>query len=99
MGVRYVYSTLCHCFLVPPQVRTVTSVVVVRGRSAVLECVASGIPEPSLRWMKDSEDLGASEGRVAIASADLQDEGQYVCIGENKGGRANSTVAVHVHCK
>lgn len=90
------------CFLVPPQVRTVTSVVVLKGRSVVLECIASGIPAPSLRWMKDNEGIAldpASQGQLEILSADLQDEGRYVCIGENKGGRANSTVILDVHCK
>ena len=79
--------------------QTNTTVVVLEGHSVVLTCVASGIPTPSLRWVKDNKETGVSADQLEIVAADLRDEGRYMCIGENKAGQANSTVTVDVHCK
>ena len=79
--------------------QTNASVVVLKGHSVALKCAASGIPTPSLRWIKDNKETGVAAGQLEIVSADLRDEGQYLCIGENKGGQANSTVMVDVHCE
>lgn len=94
---EHVYCTFVLSSLVPPQVRTNKSVVVLKERSVELQCVATGIPVPSVIWLKDDKQVGFSR-KLEIISAGLEDEGQYVCIAENKGGRANSTVTVDVHC-
>ena len=70
--------------------QTNTSVVVLKDHSVVLVCMASGIPAPSLRWMKDNKEIDGSAdgsadlpeidgsaGLLEIGSADLRDEGQY----------------------
>ena len=90
----YVYCVA----IVPPTVSTESLVIVVRGESATLDCTVSGIPAPSVQWIRNKKKI-SSERNVTIESADLEDEGQYVCIGENKGGRANSTITVDIHCK
>ncbi|XP_075391905.1 neogenin isoform X3 [Tenrec ecaudatus] len=74
-------------FLKPP-----ASLVRVIGQSAVLPCVAAGLPAPTIRWMKNEEALATeSSGRLVLlagGSLDISDiteddAGIYFCIADN----------------
>ncbi|XP_057579235.1 neogenin isoform X4 [Hippopotamus amphibius kiboko] len=69
-----------------------SSLVRVIGQSAVLPCVASGLPTPTIRWMKNEEtlDTESSEKLVLLAGSSLEisdvtedDAGTYFCIADN----------------
>ncbi|XP_020954754.1 neogenin isoform X14 [Sus scrofa] len=69
-----------------------SSLVRVIGQSAVLPCVASGLPTPTIRWMKNEEalDVESSERLVLLAGGSLEisdvtedDAGTYFCIADN----------------
>ncbi|XP_060231111.1 neogenin isoform X9 [Meriones unguiculatus] len=69
-----------------------SSVIKVIGQSVVLPCVASGLPAPVIRWMKNEEVLDTeSSGRlVLLAGGSLEisdviedDAGTYFCIADN----------------
>ncbi|XP_004855568.1 neogenin isoform X1 [Heterocephalus glaber] len=69
-----------------------SSLVRVIGQSAVLPCVASGLPAPTIRWMKNEEalDIESSERLVLLAGGSLEisditedDAGTYFCIADN----------------
>ncbi|XP_060025894.1 neogenin isoform X2 [Lagenorhynchus albirostris] len=69
-----------------------SSLVRVIGQSAVLPCVASGLPTPTIRWMKNEEalDTESSERLVLLAGGSLEisdvtedDAGIYFCIADN----------------
>ncbi|XP_031200322.1 neogenin isoform X7 [Mastomys coucha] len=69
-----------------------SSVIKVTGQSVVLPCVASGLPAPVIRWMKNEEvlDTESSERLVLIAGGSLEisditedDAGTYFCIADN----------------
>ncbi|XP_064123363.1 neogenin isoform X7 [Loxodonta africana] len=69
-----------------------SSLVRVIGQSAVLPCVASGLPTPTIRWMKNEEalDTESSERLVLLAGGSLDisdvtedDAGTYFCIADN----------------
>ncbi|XP_008573392.1 PREDICTED: neogenin [Galeopterus variegatus] len=69
-----------------------SSLVKVIGQSAVLPCVASGLPTPTIRWMKNEEalDTESSERLVLLAGGSLEisdvtedDAGTYFCIADN----------------
>ncbi|XP_026979357.1 neogenin isoform X11 [Sagmatias obliquidens] len=69
-----------------------SSLVRVIGQSAVLPCVASGLPTPTIRWMKNEEalDTESSERLVLLAGGSLEisditedDAGTYFCIADN----------------
>ncbi|KAM6149830.1 neogenin isoform 4-T4 [Erethizon dorsatum] len=69
-----------------------SSLVRVIGQSAVLPCVASGLPAPAIRWMKNEEALNteSSERLVLLAGGSLEisditedDAGTYFCIADN----------------
>ncbi|KAM4831272.1 neogenin isoform X4 [Urocitellus parryii] len=69
-----------------------SSLVRVIGQSTVLPCVASGLPAPAMRWMKNEEtlDTEGSERLVLLAGGSLEisditedDAGTYFCIADN----------------
>ncbi|XP_058398012.1 neogenin isoform X4 [Diceros bicornis minor] len=69
-----------------------SSLVRVIDQSAVLPCVASGLPTPTIRWMKNEEalDTESSERLVLLAGGSLEisdvtedDAGTYFCIADN----------------
>lgn len=77
-----------------------SSLVRVIGQSAVLPCVASGLPVPTIRWMKNEEalDTESSErlvllagGSLAISDVTEDDAGTYFCRADN----GNDTIEAH----
>uniref|UniRef100_A0A8C0JUT1 Neogenin n=1 Tax=Canis lupus dingo TaxID=286419 RepID=A0A8C0JUT1_CANLU len=69
-----------------------SSLVRVIGQSVVMPCVASGLPTPTIRWMKNEEalDTESSEKLVLLAGGSLEisdvtedDAGTYFCIADN----------------
>ncbi|XP_006866574.1 PREDICTED: neogenin isoform X3 [Chrysochloris asiatica] len=69
-----------------------SSFVRVVGQSAVLPCVATGLPAPTIRWMKNEEtlDTESSERLILLAGGSLDisdvnedDAGTYFCIADN----------------
>ncbi|KAM9066394.1 neogenin isoform 7-T7 [Sarcophilus harrisii] len=62
------------------------------GQSAILPCVASGVPTPVIRWTKNDEILNpeSSERLMLLAGSNLEvsdlteeDAGTYACIADN----------------
>ncbi|XP_047719433.1 neogenin isoform X6 [Prionailurus viverrinus] len=69
-----------------------SSLVRVLGQNAVLPCVASGLPPPAIRWMKNEKALDpeSSEKLALLAGGSLEisdvtedDAGTYFCIADN----------------
>ena len=64
---------------------------VVVGKSAVLRCNASGIPEPGISWRKEHGGLDKkrfrqlSNGNLHIKDAHKTDSGGYFCVAITKG--------------
>ena len=72
------------------------------GDKLITICKATGNPEPSVRWMKKSQDRdipavvhGEEEaGVLRIDELREGDFGDYVCIAENEHGNSTATLAV-----
>lgn len=85
-------------FVVEPQNTTVS-----HGENVLLDCIAQGEPEPSMRWQKEGFRV-LPVGRVAIlpnntlkiVAAQLTDSGAYMCLAENQMGRAVMTIHLTV---
>uniref|UniRef100_A0A665VTB7 Hemicentin-1 n=1 Tax=Echeneis naucrates TaxID=173247 RepID=A0A665VTB7_ECHNA len=74
------------------------TVTVVVNDAARLECEATGVPVPSLTWLKDGSPVASishglqvlSGGRVlSLKSAQVSDTGRYTCVAINAGGEQN----------
>ncbi|XP_010148594.1 PREDICTED: hemicentin-1-like, partial [Eurypyga helias] len=80
-------------------------VTVLVTKAAVLDCVASGSPSPSITWQKDGHLLAEDEKhtflssgrRLQILNSQITDTGRYVCIVENIAGSAKKYFNLNVH--
>ncbi|AWP10692.1 putative hemicentin-1 [Scophthalmus maximus] len=82
------------------------TVTVVVNEAARLECEATGVPLPSLTWLKDGSPVASvshgiqlmSGGRVlSLSSAQVSDTGRYTCVAVNAGGEQNREYDLRVH--
>ncbi|XP_055771752.1 netrin receptor DCC-like [Salvelinus fontinalis] len=62
-----------------------------------LECAVTGNPPPTVRWMKNGEEVIPSDYFQIVDGSNLQilglvksDEGFYQCVAENEAGNAQA---------
>uniref|UniRef100_A0A3Q1B6M5 Hemicentin-1 n=1 Tax=Amphiprion ocellaris TaxID=80972 RepID=A0A3Q1B6M5_AMPOC len=93
---------------VPPSIRTTGPAErsVVLHKSTSLECISSGVPPPSITWLKDGRPVDTtkehlkleSAGRtLKITEARLEDSGRYTCLATNAAGEAQQHIRLSVH--
>lgn len=72
------------------------------GHAIDLPCVAQGVPEPSVSWLKDGSSLldgsqyRISDGALTLNQVGLMDEGIYTCVASNIAGQDEATIQLHV---
>ena len=82
------------------------------GNELIIDCEVSGIPFPTVTWMKDgnaftgegsddrifvSENQESGMSRVRIKSAIIDDAGVYTCTASNDAGIASDMLQVQVN--
>ncbi|XP_029988074.1 hemicentin-1 [Sphaeramia orbicularis] len=93
---------------VPPSIRTTGPAErsVILHKPITLECISSGIPPPSITWLKDGRPVDTtkehlkleSAGRLLkITEARLEDSGKYTCLSTNAAGEAQQHIRLSVH--
>ncbi|XP_066202982.1 LOW QUALITY PROTEIN: brother of CDO [Saccopteryx leptura] len=79
----------------PPEAQTI---IVTKGQSLILECVASGIPPPRVTWAKDGSSVtGYNKTRfllsnLLIDTTSEKDSGTYRCMADNGVGAPGAAV-------
>lgn len=79
---------------------------VVEGSDVDLEVEVSGRPKPTLKWLKDGEDVAPDnhlqfdmDGRIhtlSITRSRIADSGKYSCVASNSGGRDTCAATLEV---
>ena len=79
---------------------------VVEGTDVDLEVEVSGRPKPTIKWLKDGEDVASddhlqldAEGRIhtlTITRSRLADGGKYSCVATNSGGKDTCSAILEV---
>ncbi|XP_074524022.1 hemicentin-1 [Halichoeres trimaculatus] len=93
---------------VPPTIRTTGPAErsVVLHKSISLECISSGIPPPSILWLKDGRPVDTTQGHLKLESAGrllkvkearLEDSGKYTCVATNAAGETQQHIRLSVH--
>ncbi|XP_063057327.1 hemicentin-1 isoform X2 [Engraulis encrasicolus] len=93
---------------VPPSIRATGPVErsVVLQRPISLQCVATGIPPPTVTWLKDGRPVDATQeylklesgGKtLVITQSRLEDAGKYTCVATNPAGEAQQHMRLQVH--
>ncbi|KAH0625020.1 hypothetical protein JD844_033033 [Phrynosoma platyrhinos] len=82
----------------PPEAQTI---IVTKGQSLILECVASGIPPPRVTWTKDGSSVsGYNKTRFLLSNLLIdtiseEDSGTYSCMADNGVGEAAAAVILY----
>ncbi|XP_072552401.1 neurofascin isoform X2 [Salminus brasiliensis] len=73
------------------------------GEELVLECFASGVPAPTIKWTKDWEALTMSGMKLEnfnktlrIKKVSMEDGGDYICTASNRMGYLDHIITVRV---
>uniref|UniRef100_A0A3B4YKA8 Neural cell adhesion molecule L1 n=1 Tax=Seriola lalandi dorsalis TaxID=1841481 RepID=A0A3B4YKA8_SERLL len=80
-----------------------SSKMVLRDESLLLECIAAGLPTPTIKWFKKGGDLPGQKMKfenfnktLKIVSVSEEDAGEYVCMANNHLGSARHSIYVQV---
>ncbi|KAK4820389.1 hypothetical protein QYF61_025563 [Mycteria americana] len=93
---------------VPPAIKSAgtSERAVVIYKPVMLQCIANGIPSPSITWLKDGQPVNTARGNIRLESSGrilqvvkalLEDAGRYTCVATNAAGEAQQHVQLHVH--
>nr|XP_014344645.1 PREDICTED: hemicentin-1 [Latimeria chalumnae] len=93
---------------VPPTIRSTgpSERSVVLHKPITLQCVANGIPNPSITWLKDGRPVNTARGNIKLESAGrilqivkalLEDTGRYTCVATNAAGEAQQHIRLNIH--
>ncbi|KAM4700491.1 LOW QUALITY PROTEIN: neurofascin [Discoglossus pictus] len=82
---------------------TSSSKLVLRDEDLLLECIASGVPAPDIRWFKKGGELPIRKLRfenfnktLRVVRVSEEDSGEYFCQASNKMGSIRHTISVRV---
>uniref|UniRef100_A0A3B1ILE8 Cell adhesion molecule-related/down-regulated by oncogenes n=1 Tax=Astyanax mexicanus TaxID=7994 RepID=A0A3B1ILE8_ASTMX len=82
----------------PPSIYAAQTVVIAEvGRQAVLECTATGVPNPVVKWRKlelGTVQLDSIHGVLHIRKVQESDAGEYVCEASNQAGSSSARVTL-----
>nr|XP_036873546.1 brother of CDO isoform X2 [Manis javanica] len=82
----------------PPEAQ---AIIVTKGQSLILECVASGIPPPRVTWAKDGSSVAAYNktrfllSNLLIDTTSEEDSGTYRCMADNGVGEPGAAVILY----
>ncbi|KAL0979469.1 hypothetical protein UPYG_G00185480 [Umbra pygmaea] len=88
-----------------PHIRVVKEAVMVAvGGDATLECHATGVPPPLVKWYKGDLQLDSlhfskldmNHGKLQIREVQEMDAGEYSCLARNPAGSSSATVILEV---
>ena len=87
-----------------PLIATVGDGILTLSDSAItIHCVASGIPEPSITWLKDGQTITQEErftiyknGSLRIAGSLVSDSGKFSCVARNRFGENKRTSSIAI---
>ncbi|XP_010130628.1 PREDICTED: hemicentin-1, partial [Buceros rhinoceros silvestris] len=93
---------------VPPTIKAAgtSERAVVIHKPVTLQCIANGIPSPSITWLKDGQPVNTARGNIRLESSGrilqvvkalLEDAGRYTCVATNAAGEAQQHIQLHVH--
>ncbi|XP_067359895.1 neurofascin homolog (chicken) a isoform X7 [Channa argus] len=80
-----------------------SSKMVLRGEELLLECIAAGLPTPTVKWFKKGGDLPGEKVKLEnynktlkIISVSEEDAGEYLCMANSQLGSIRHTIFVQV---
>ena len=72
---------------------------IIEGGSVNLSCIASGIPSPSVSWVKVSSGQRTDGTELVLTNINRSEAGEYRCEASNLCANATESATVDVLCK
>ncbi|XP_062868586.1 ADAMTS-like protein 1 [Trichomycterus rosablanca] len=71
------------------------------GANVTLDCLVTGVPQPSVSWHRVEGEsnpnvIRLTNGSLLLYNLTLQDDGTYVCTASNAIGKSAAATAIHV---
>lgn len=65
----YGFSSIPPLFVVPPTIKSsgLSERAVVKYKPVTLQCIANGIPNPSITWLKDDQPVNTAKGNLKVS--------------------------------
>ena len=71
----------------------------IEGRSFNLSCQATGVPAPTVVWIKDSSGQKTNGNVLFFSKISFRDAGKYTCEASNPCGNASEKTTIDVKGK
>jgi len=84
---------------VPSSIQAVKNQTVTEGDNVTLICTASGIPSPTVSWMKFSANQRTYGDVWVFKNISRSEAGEYRCEASNECGDASESASIDVQCK
>jgi hypothetical protein len=81
-----------------------TAQVLIEGETCLLECLANGVPQPEVRWLKEDKAVHIDNDRIRIVGASslhiaklvASDAGTYTCRATNAEDSIDASASIQV---
>ena len=83
-----------HSSIYPIQGETITE-----GGSVTLSCNASGMPSPTVSWIKVDGHTHTNSSELMFTNINRNEAGEYRCEASNECGNVSESARIFVQCK
>ena len=83
----------------PSSIQPIGDEAIIEGGNVTLSCSTSGIPSPSVWWIKVSSGQGNNGTELVFKNINRSEAGEYRCEASNLCGNATESARVDVLCK
>ena len=83
----------------PSSIAAIQNQTLTEGNRLSLTCQASGIPPPSVSWVRVSDGQLTNLNQLVITNINRSEAGEYRCEASNECGNASESAVIVVQCK
>jgi len=84
---------------VPSSIQPIADETVTEGGNVTLYCNASGVPLPTVSWVKVSSGERFNGKELVFTNISRNEAGEYRCEASNECGNASESANIDVQCK
>jgi len=84
---------------VPSSIQAIDNKAVTEGNNVNLTCDASGIPLPTVSWIKVGGGQRTHSDVLVLTNISRSEAGEYRCEASNECGNASESASIDVQCK
>lgn len=83
----------------PPAIQQIPDKNITEGDNLTLTCQVSGIPPPTVYWIKVSSGQRTNGSVLELANINRNESGDYRCEATNECANSSEAVTIDVQCK